>query len=115
MDETGLDSLSIFPPGSKQSAVTLDITSTIGSVNSPTFTGTSLSTYFLTSQQCLNLLLACLGWVSILIGSGLGNPVHLTQMAVDNLSSILPGLGGKPLLNTTNIITRYGVVLMLVF
>ena len=35
MDETGLDSLSMFPPGSKQSAVTWDITSTIGSVNSP--------------------------------------------------------------------------------
>ena len=35
MDETGLDSLSMFPPGSKQSAVTLDITSTIGSVVSP--------------------------------------------------------------------------------
>ena len=107
MDKTGLNSLSMFPPGSKRLAVTLDITSTIGSVNSPTFTGTLHSTNFSSSQQCLNLLLACRGWVSIPIGSRLVSLGRLTQTAVDNLPGVLLGLGGRPLLSSTNITTRW--------
>ena len=45
----------MFPLGSKQSTVTLDITSTIGSVNSPTFTSTFLSSFITMPQSSTRL------------------------------------------------------------
>ena len=70
--------------------------------------GTFLSINFLPSRQCLlTLLLTCLGWVSIPIGSRLVSPGRRTQTAVDNLLGVLPELGVRPLLNSINTTTRW--------
>ena len=63
MGETGLNSLSMFPPGSKQSTFTLDITSTIGSVNSPSFTGllTQPSSHLIISTMPQSS--TCMSWM----------------------------------------------------
>ena len=64
MDKTSLDSLLMFPLGSKQSAVTWDITLTIGSVNPLSFTRPSSLTNNQPSHHlCLTLLTTFLRWV----------------------------------------------------
>ena len=94
MDKTGLDSLSMFPLGSKQSAVTWDIMLTIGLVNSPTFTSSLLSSNISSSLPCLKNHAASLGWVLIPIRSRLDICQGLTLMELTAHSLVKSGKGG---------------------
>ena len=106
----------MFPPGSKQSAVTWNIMSTIGSVNSPSFTGPSHSTTSLSSHHlCLDLPTILTGWVPTPTISRQENVCWVqTLMGIVNWPGGPLRKGGKLPLSLTSFAMRYEVVLTMI-